>query len=82
MTTKKKRISHYPEFKAENLMLEQKVLEIPPKGGRKARKAHLDIKYSPVTLKSPANKKEFDNILLYYVGCIEQGENSDKLAWY
>jgi transposase, Tn5 family len=59
-----------------------KVLKIPQKGGRKARTAHLDIKYARVTLKSPANKKEFDNIPLYYVGCIEQGECSDKLAWH
>ncbi|GHY18752.1 transposase Tn5 dimerization domain protein [Vibrio cholerae] len=36
----------------------------------------------PVTLKSPANKKEFNNIPLYYVGCIEQGESNDKLAWH
>ncbi len=35
-----------------------------------------------MTLKSPANKKEFDNIHLYYVGCIEQGERDDKLAWH
>ncbi len=59
-----------------------KELKIPQKGGRKSRTAHLDIKYAPVTLKSPANKKEFDNISLYYVGCIEQGESDDKLAWH
>ncbi len=35
-----------------------------------------------MTLKSPANKKESDNISLYYVGCIEQGESDDKLAWH
>ncbi|HGS4862590.1 TPA: IS4 family transposase, partial [Vibrio cholerae] len=27
-------------------------------------------------------KKEFNNIPLYYVGCIEQGESNDKLAWH
>lgn len=59
-----------------------KELKIPQKGGRKARTAHLDIKYAPITLKSPANKKELDNIPLYYVGCIEQGESNDKLAWH
>ncbi|EKF9401207.1 IS4 family transposase, partial [Vibrio cholerae] len=60
----------------------ERVLDIPQKGGRKARTVHLDIKYAPVTLKSPANKKEFNNIPLYYVGCIEQGESNDKLAWH
>ncbi|NRF28165.1 IS4 family transposase [Vibrio coralliilyticus] len=60
----------------------EKVLKIPQKGGRKARTAHLDIKYARVTLKSPANKKAFDNIPLYYVGCIEKNGGSDKLAWH
>jgi|GEM_PF-2560609 len=59
------------DYASKLLSAGEKVLEIPQKGGRKARKAHLDIKYAPVTLKSPANKKEFDNIPLYYVGCIE-----------
>ncbi|WP_305842330.1 IS4 family transposase [Photobacterium leiognathi] len=59
-----------------------KELKVPQKGGRQARTVHLDIKYAPVTLKSPANKKELDNISLYYVGCIEQGESDDKLAWH
>ncbi|MBJ7019210.1 IS4 family transposase, partial [Vibrio cholerae] len=30
----------------------ERVLDIPQKGGRKARTVHLDIKYGPVSLKS------------------------------
>ncbi|MDC5708444.1 IS4 family transposase [Vibrio europaeus] len=59
-----------------------KVLKIPQKGGRKARTVYLNIKHAPVTLKAPANKKEFDNISLHYVGCIEQSESDDKLEWH
>ncbi len=70
------------DYASKLLSAGNKELKIPQKGGRKSRTAHLDIKYAPVTLKSPANKKEFDNISLYYVGCIEQGESDDKLAWH
>ncbi|WP_305843180.1 IS4 family transposase [Photobacterium leiognathi] len=70
------------DYASKLLSAGSKELKIPQKGGRKSRTAHLDIKYAPVTLKSPANKKEFDNISLYYVGCIEQGESDDKLAWH
>lgn len=59
-----------------------KVVQIPQKGGRKARQAILDIKYARVTLKAPANKASEPDIPLYYVGCIEQGEAADKLAWH
>ncbi|KJF84570.1 transposase, partial [Photobacterium leiognathi] len=70
------------DYASKLLSAGSKELKIPQKGGRKSRTAHLDIKYAPVTLKSPANKKEFDNIHLYYVGCIEQGKSDDKLAWH
>ncbi len=70
------------DYASKLLSAGSKELKIPQKGGRKSRTAHLDIKYAPVALKSPANKKEFDNISLYYVGCIEQGESDDKLAWH
>ncbi len=59
-----------------------KNLNIPQKGGRRARKATLDIKYAQVTLKAPANKKQYPNIPLYYVGCIEQGKGNENLEWH
>lgn len=59
-----------------------KTLCIPQKGGRKAREVALDIKYARVTLKAPANKASEPDIPLYYVGCIEQGECEEKLAWH
>ena len=60
----------------------EKELKVPQKGGRKAQSVRLDIKYAPVTLKSPANKKQLNDIPLYYVGCIEKGDNDEKLAWH
>lgn len=60
----------------------EKELKVPQKGGRKAQSVRLDIKYAPVTLKSPANKKQLNDIPLYCVGCIEKGGNDEKLAWH
>ncbi|MDF2156198.1 IS4 family transposase [Vibrio sp. CAU 1672] len=60
----------------------EKSLTIPQKGGRRSRTVTLDIKYAQVTLKSPANKKRYPDIPVYYVGCIEQGESSEKLEWH
>ncbi|XEI31277.1 IS4 family transposase [Aeromonas veronii] len=59
-----------------------KVVKIPQRGGRKAREAVLDIKFTKVTLKAPANKRNEPDIPLYYVGCIEQGDASDRLEWH
>jgi hypothetical protein len=59
-----------------------KTLTIPQKGGRKSREATLDIKYARVTLKAPANKTAEPAVALYYVGCLEQGDAKEKLAWH
>ncbi|KLU13970.1 hypothetical protein AAY47_19110, partial [Xenorhabdus griffiniae] len=49
-------------------------------GGRKAKAVTLDVKYAPVTLKTPSNKTG-DAIPLYYVGCSEIGNEDNKLNW-
>ncbi|CAG22782.1 IS4-like element ISPpr3 family transposase [Photobacterium profundum] len=54
---------------------------IPQKGGRKAREVILDIRFSTITLKVPANKKG-KSIPLYYVGCVEQGAGNNGLSWH
>ncbi len=59
-----------------------KRLEIPQRGGRKSRDVTLDIKYARVTLKAPATKREQPAVALYYVGCFEQGDGDDRLAWH
>ncbi|CDL81085.1 transposase (fragment) [Xenorhabdus szentirmaii DSM 16338] len=41
----------------------------------------LDIKYAPVTLKTPSNRKG-SAIPLYYVGCSEIGSEDKKLIWH
>ena len=59
----------------------QRTVKIDQKGGRKARTVSLQIKYAPITLKVPANKKG-DAISLYYVGCIEKSSAKDALSWH
>lgn len=55
-------------------------VKVPQKGGRPAREALCDIRYAPVTIKVPANKKG-KPIPLFYVSCIEQG-TTDGLCWH
>lgn len=59
----------------------ERYIHVPQKGSRRARNVTLDIRFSPITLKVPANKKG-DSIPLYYVGCIEQGGGKDALSWH
>lgn len=59
-----------------------KTLNISQRGGRKARDVKLEIRYTSVTLKAPANKASEPDIPLNYVSCIECGEGKNKLAWH
>ena len=55
---------------------------IPQKGGRKRREATLEIKFAKVTLKTPEKKSIQCDVQLYYVSCIERGDNKNKLKWH
>ena len=59
-----------------------KSLFIAQKGGRKAREVTLEIRYTRVTLKAPANKRTQADIPLSYVSVIEQSDSEEKLAWH
>ena len=58
-----------------------KQVDIAQKGGRKARKAILDITFAPVTLKVPYNKKGA-SLPVYYVGCVERDGSESELSWH
>jgi len=57
----------------------ERELLVPQKGGRKARKTVLEIKYAPITIKVPSNKSG-SNIPLYYVACVEKGKQ--QICWH
>lgn len=58
----------------------QRTVLVRQKGGRKAREACCQIRYTKVDVKMPANKKGA-SVPLYYVGC--QEENSVQgLSWH
>ncbi|WP_299021237.1 IS4 family transposase [uncultured Photobacterium sp.] len=59
----------------------QRIIQIAQRGGRKARKATLDVRFAPITIKVPANKCG-KSLSLYYVGCKEQGDSNEKLEWH
>ena len=59
-----------------------KKIVIPQRGGRKKREATLEIKFAKVTLKTPEKKAIKCDVPLYYVSCIEQGDNKNKLKWH
>ncbi|MQL48297.1 IS4 family transposase [Photorhabdus khanii] len=58
----------------------QRQIRVAQRGGRQAKVVTLDIKYAPVTLKTPSNKTG-NAIPLYYVGCSEIGSEDKKLIW-
>lgn len=61
-------------------MAGERSVNVPQKGGRKARQVQCDIRYAPVTIKVPTNKQG-ESISLFYVSCIEQG-SPDGLSWH
>ena len=58
----------------------KRTVHVQQRGGRKARDVVLEVRYAPVTLKTPANKRG-DAVPRYYVGCVEKGNQPDKLRW-
>jgi hypothetical protein len=58
----------------------ERIVHVPQKGGRKAREVVCDIRFAPISVKTPANKRG-DSLALHYVGCQEQGTNSG-LCWH
>ena len=67
-------------FGCELAVAGERSVNVPQKGGRKARQVQCDIRYAPVTIKVPANKQG-ESISLFYVSCIEQG-SPDGLSWH
>ncbi|WFQ81378.1 IS4 family transposase [Xenorhabdus sp. SF857] len=69
------------QFASELKSVGQRQIQVAQRGGRKAKAVTLDVKYAPVTLKTPSNKTG-DAIPLYYVGCSEIGNEDNKLNWH
>ena len=67
-------------FGCELAVAGERSVNVPQKGGRKARQVQCDIRYAPVTIKVPTNKQG-ESISLFYVSCIEQG-SPDGLSWH
>ena len=67
-------------FGCELAVAGERSVNVPQKGGRKARQVQCDIRYAPDTIKVPANKQG-ESISLFYVSCIEQG-SPDGLSWH
>ena len=67
-------------FGCELAVAGERSVNVPQKGGRKARQVQCDIRYAPVTIKVPANKQG-ESISLFYVSCMEQG-SPDGLSWH
>ncbi len=59
----------------------KRTIHVPQKGGRKARTVICEIKFAPVTIKIPVNKRG-ESIPLYYVNCIGSGKNDKSLTWH
>jgi hypothetical protein len=58
----------------------ERQVDVVQKGGHKARTAICDVRFAPVTLKMPSNKKG-QSTKLYYVSCIERSRD-DGLCWH
>lgn len=58
----------------------ERMVQVQQKGGRKARVAHCDIRFAPITVKVPANKTG-QSVPLFYVGCQEK-DIADGLCWH
>ncbi len=67
-------------FGCELAVAGERSVNVPQKGGRKARQVQCDIRYAPVTIKVPASKQG-ESISLFYVSCMEQG-SPDGLSWH
>ncbi|MGR6833999.1 IS4 family transposase [Aliivibrio wodanis] len=57
-----------------------RVVPVMQRGGRKAREATCDIRFAPITVQIPSNKRG-NPVELYYVSCIEQG-TTKGLCWH
>lgn len=57
-----------------------RTVKVEQKGGRPARQAQCEVRYAPVTIKMPANKKGC-SVPLFYVCCQEKGSD-DGLCWH
>ena len=58
------------------------VLNIPQRGGRKARKARMTISYAPVSVLAPERKQEtYSPIDAYVVICQEHDAGEESLTW-
>ena len=57
-----------------------RTVQVRQKGGRKARQAVCEVRYAPITVKVPSNKKG-EPVELYYVGCQER-EQEKGLNWH
>jgi hypothetical protein len=58
----------------------ERIVQVPQKGGRKAREARCAIRFAPVSVKIPANKTG-QSVQLFYVGCKER-DKEDGLCWH
>lgn len=68
-------------FASELQSVEQRQIQIVQRGGRKASKVTLDVKYAAVTIKAPSNRKGTP-IYLNYVGCSGIGNDGKALNWH
>ncbi|KAA1171490.1 IS4 family transposase, partial [Photorhabdus heterorhabditis] len=68
-------------FASELQSVVQRQIQISQRGGRKASKATLDVKYAAVTIKAPSNRKG-SPIFLNYVGCSGIGDDGKVLNWH
>nr|WP_052260685.1 transposase [Photobacterium gaetbulicola] len=53
----------------------QRIIQIAQRGGRKARKITLDVRFAPITIKVPANKCG-NSLSLYH------SDSNEKLEWH
>lgn len=58
----------------------ERIVTVRQKGGRQAREAVCEIRYAPITVKMPANKRGA-SVPLYYVGCQEK-DGTNGLSWH
>lgn len=58
-------------------------LEIPQRGGRKARKTTIEVAFAPVEVLAPERKqKQIPAIKSYAIICKEKGGRKDGLVWH
>ena len=59
---------------------DERKVQVKQRGGRKAREAICEVRYAPITIKMPANKRG-EPVSLYYVGC-QETNHEQALCWH